>query len=45
MWSMLHFGQEARSQTDYILGTYRSLLQNVAVWDPRHNNNHYMVLG
>ena len=33
MWSMLHFGQEARSQTDYILGTYRSLLQD----DPSHH--------
>ena len=34
-----------RSRTDYILGTDRRLFQNVAVQDPRHNTDHYMVLG
>ena len=34
-----------RSRTDYILGTDRRLFWNVSVWDPRHNTDHYMVLG
>ena len=34
-----------RSRTDYILGTDRRLFQNVAVRDPWHNTDHYMVLG
>ena len=34
-----------RSTTDYILGTERSLFKNVAVRDPRHNSDHYMVMG
>ena len=34
-----------RSRTDYILGTDRRLFQNVAVRDPQHNTDHYMVLG
>ena len=38
-------GQVVRSRTDYILGTDRRLFQNVAVQDPRHNTDHYMVLG
>ena len=38
-------GQVVRSQTDYILGTDRRLFKNVAVQDPRHNTDHYMVLG
>ena len=32
------------SQTDYLLGTDRSLFRNVAVRDPRHNSDHYMVV-
>ena len=38
-------GQVVRSQTDYILGTDRRMFKNVAVRDPRHNTDHYMVLG
>ena len=34
-----------RSRTDYLLGTDRSLFRNVSVRDPRHNTNHYMVVG
>ena len=34
-----------RSRTNYILGTDRRLFRNVAVRDPRHNLDHYMVLG
>ena len=33
------------SQTDYILVMYSRLFQDVAVWDPQHNLDHYMVLG
>ena len=38
-------GQVVRSRTDYILGTDSRLFNNVAVRDPRHNSDHYMVLG
>ena len=38
-------GQVVRSRTDYILGTDSLLFRNVAVRDPRHNSDHYMVLG
>ena len=34
-----------RSQTDYILVIDRRLFQNVSVWDPLHNSDHYMILG
>ena len=44
-WEMRRQGQVVRSWTDSILGTDRRLLQNVAVRDPRHNTDHYMVLG
>ena len=44
-WSMLRQGRELRSRTDYILGTDRRLFGNVAVRDPMHNSDHYMVLG
>ena len=30
---------------DYILGTDLSLFGNVSVRDPRHNSDHYMVMG
>ena len=33
------------SRTDYILGTDLRLFRNVAVRDPRHNSDHYMVMG
>ena len=38
-------GREVRSRTEYILGTDRRLFRNFAVQDPRHNSDHYMVLG
>ena len=44
-WGMLRKGREVRSRTDYILGTDSRLLRNVSVRDPRHNSDHYMVLG
>ena len=44
-WGMIRKGREVRSRTDYILGTDRRLLRNVAVRDPRHNSDQYMVLG
>ena len=44
-WGMLRKGQEVRSRADYILGTDRRLFRNVTVRDPRHNSDHYMVLG
>ena len=45
MLSMLYGGKEVRSQTSYILGTYRPLLQNVVVRGVYHNTDHYLVLG
>ena len=42
---MVRRGKAVRSRTDYILGTDRSLFMNVAVRDPRHNSDHYMVMG
>ena len=41
---MLQKGREVRSRTDYILGTDRHLFRNVAVRDPQHNSDRYMVL-
>ena len=42
---MIRAGREVRSRTDYILGVDHCLFWNVSVWDPRHNSDHYMVLG
>ena len=42
---MVHEGKVVRSQTDYFLGTHRSLFRNVSVGDPRHNTNHFIVVG
>ena len=42
---MLHCGQEVMSQMDYILGKEHCMFQNVAVWDPRYNTDHFLVLG
>ena len=44
-WKMVLLGREVQSRTDYILGTDRRLFSNVAVRYPRHNLDHYMVLG
>ena len=42
---MLREGREVRSRTDYILGTDSRLFGKVSGWDPRHNSDHYLVLG
>ena len=42
---MVQVGREVSSWTDYILGTDHRLFWNVFVWDPRHNSDHYLVLG
>ena len=42
---MLQEGREVRSRTDYILETDCRLFGDVSVRDPRHNSEHYMVLG
>ena len=44
-WGVLLNGREVRSRTDYILGTDCRLFGNVAVRDPWHNSDHYIVLG
>ena len=44
-WGMLRKGQEVWFRTDYTLGMDSYLFRNVTVWDPRHNLDHYMVLG
>ena len=44
-WGMLRKGQEVQYRTDYSLGTDRRIFRNVTVRDPRHNSDHYMVLG
>ena len=42
---MVRKGRVVRFRTDYLLGTDRSLFRNVSVRDPRHNTDHYMVVG
>ena len=44
-WSMVREGKVVRSRTDYLLGTDRSLFRNVSVRDPRHNTDHFLVVG
>ena len=44
-WGVIRKGSEVRSRKDYILGTDRRLFKNIAVRYPRHNSDHYMVLG
>ena len=44
-WAMKRGDREVRSRTDWILGTDSHMFQNVAVWDTRHNTDHYLVLG
>ena len=45
MWIMIHFGQEVRYRTDHILETDCCLFQNLATNYPKHNTNHYILLG
>ena len=42
---MVRLGREVRSRTDYILGVYWRLFRNVTARDPRHNSDHYLVIG
>ena len=42
---MVREGKVVRSRTDYLLGTDRSLFRNVSIQDPRHNTDHFMVVG
>ena len=44
-WIMIREGREVRSRTEYILGADRCLFGNVYARDPRHNSDHYMVMG
>ena len=44
-WSMMREGRLIRSWSDYLLGNDGSLFRNMAVRDPRHNSDHYMVVG
>ena len=42
---MVREGKVVMYRTDYLLGTDRSLFRNVSVRDPRHNTDHFMVVG
>ena len=42
---MILEGREVRSRIYYILGVDHRLFWNVSVRDPRHNSDHYVVLG
>ena len=44
-WRMVREGKVVRSRTDYLLGTDRSLFKNLSIRDPRHNTDHFMVMG
>ena len=44
-WSMVREGKVVRSRTDYVLVTDQSLFRNVSVRDPRHNTDHFMMVG
>ena len=44
-WSMRRHGRVVRSRTDDILGSDSQIFQNVAVRDPSHNSDHFMVVG
>ena len=44
-WRMRKDEKEVWYRTDYILGIYHRLFQDVAVQDPQHNSDHYMFLG
>ena len=42
---MVRQEREVRYRTDYTLGSNLRIFQNIAVQDPRHNSDHYMVMG
>ena len=45
MWSMFGIGRYVRSRTDYILETDLRLFSNMYAREPRHNSDHYLILG
>ena len=44
-WIMLCRGQDVQSRSNYILGIYCRMLQNVALLDSRNTVDHFLVLG
>ena len=44
-WSMVQLGRDVGSQTYYILGADCCIFWDVFFRDPRHNLDHYLVLG
>ena len=44
-WSMVCQERKVRYRTDYILRTDCHLSRYMSVQDPRHNSDHYMILG
>ena len=44
-WLMRRQGRLVRSRTDYILGSDCRIFQNVALRDPMHNSDYFMVMG
>ena len=42
---MIRDRREVRSWPNYIPGMDYRLFGNVSVWNPRHNSDHYIVLG
>ena len=42
---MVGMVREVRSRTDYILDTDGHIIRNVSIRDPRHNLDHYLILG
>ena len=44
MWRMVREGKVVRSQTEYLLGTDRSIFRDFYFRDPRYNTDHFMVM-
>ena len=44
IWCMHLQAREGSPQTDYLLGMDCPMFQNVSIWDPLHNSEHYTVL-
>ena len=44
-WAVVRQGRVVRSRIDYILGSDRRFFRNVDVPYPRHNSDHFMVVG
>ena len=44
-WNVVCKGQEERSRMDYILEMDHRIFRNVSGREPRHNSDHYLVLG